>query len=132
MPKIRFTPFFPTETMKNIDTRKTLNEQHIRRTKSFIYSKAYGNLSGNEIRLFDKIKLKFHKQEKENQDFAFSKSLGVKLLGLSENSEKSVRRALANLVKYGFLDQTFISKGGGKKNKQPNRYKFSERWKQYG
>jgi len=96
-----------------------------------IYSNAYRKLSGNEIRLFDCMKLKFHKQEKEGLEFEFSKSLGIKLLGLSEKSEKSIRRALKNLVKYGFLDQTFISNGGGKSNKKPNRYKFSTRWHNY-
>lgn len=96
-----------------------------------VYSKAFQKLSGNEIKLFLNMRLKFHKEEKKETDFAYSKSLGVKVLGLSEKSENSIRRALSNLVKYGFIDQTFISKGGGKHNKQPNRYKFSERWKQF-
>lgn len=126
--KLKFTPFLPTETTKPIDSKKALNEQHIRKTRSMIYSKAYGKLSGNEIRLFECMKLKFYKEEKNNQDFDFSKSLGVKVLHLSENSQGSIRRALTNLVKYGFIDQTFISDGRGN---QPNRYKFSKRWHTY-
>lgn len=93
------------------------------------YSMAFNKLSGNEIRLYLHMRMKFHKEEKEDKDFEYSKSLGVKVLRLSEKSENSVRRALKNLVKYGFIDITFISKGGGKNNKIPNRYKFSERWK---
>lgn len=131
MSRIKFTPFLATETMIKTDRKTSLNEQHIRRTRSMIYSKAYRKLSGNEIRLFDSMKLKFHKEEKEGTEFDFSKSLGVKVLGLSKNSEQSVKRALRNLIKYGFIDQTYISKGGGKKVKQPNRFKFSERWKEY-
>ena len=130
MPKIKFTPFLPTETKNIIDRNKQLNEQHIRRTRSMIYSNAYRKLSGNEIRLFDCMKLKFHEEERKNDDFAFSKSMGVKVLGLSNNSEKTIRRALVNLVKYGFIEQTFISKGGGKNTKQSNRYKFSTRWRE--
>lgn len=128
---MKYTYFLPTETVKPIDTSKKVNEAHIRRTRSMIYSDAYRQLTGNEIRLFDIMKLKFYKEEQLGQDFPFSKSLGVKLLGLSEKSEKSIRRALINLVKYGFIDQTFISKGGGKNNKQPNRFKFSRRWTEY-
>lgn len=129
MPRIKFTTFLPTETKKPIiDTTKQLNEAHIRRTRSMIYSNAYRQLSGNEIRLFDCMKLKFYKEEETGEDFEFSKSLGVKILGLSENSEKSIRRALQNLVKYGFIEPTYISKGGGKNNKKPNRYKFSRNW----
>lgn len=92
-------------------------------------SYAFKQLSGNEIRIYLNMRMKFHKEEKEENDFEYSKSLGVKVLGLSEKSEHSIRRALKNLVKYGFIDQTYISKGGGKNNKLPNRYKFSERWK---
>lgn len=77
------------------------------------------------------MKLKFYDQERDGKDFEFSKSLGVKLLGLSENSEHSIRRALQELVKVGFIEQTVFSNGGGRKNKQPNKYRFSTRWKTY-
>ena len=95
------------------------------------YSDAFKQLEGNDIRIYLNMREKFFEEEKNNKDFEYSKSYGVKVLGLSEKSEKSVRRALSNLVKYGFIEPTFISKGGGRNNKKPNRFKFSENWKEF-
>lgn len=129
MARIRFTPFCPPQTLKNIDTRKVLNERHIRITKSMLYHKAFQSLSGNAIRIYMSMLLKFHNELQNDMDFEYSKSLGTKHLGLSDNSEKSVKRALRELIKWGFIEPTFISKGGGKNKKIANRYKFSENWK---
>jgi hypothetical protein len=129
--KMKFTQFLPTQTMKFVDTRKICSEQHIRLTRSMIYSEAYMSLSAVAIKLYNVLRLKFHKEEKENQDFPFSKSLGIKILGLSDNSAKTIRKGLQELVKVGFIEQTLFSNGGGKSNKISNRYKFSTNWKQY-
>lgn len=129
MSKIRFTPFLPVQTMKKIDTKNEINEQHVRITRSMLYHPSFQKLSGNAIRIYMSMQRMFYKEMKSNEDFEYSKSLGVKHLGLSENSEKSVKRALKQLVDCGFIEYTYISKGGGKKNKIPNRYKFSENWK---
>lgn len=131
MPKKRFTEFLPTQSLKIVDRKTHCNEQHIRITRSMIYSEAFMSLNAVALKLYDVLRLKFHNEEKNNTDFAFSKSLGVKLLQLSSNSEKSIRKGLQELVQKGFIEQTFISSGGGKNNKIPNRYKFSANWKNY-
>lgn len=127
----RYTQFLPTQTKKQVDTRKVCNEQHIRISRSMLYSNAFLNLNSVALKIYMILRLKFHEEEKQNMDFAFSKSLGVKNLKLSKNSEKSIRRGLIELEQKGFIDRTVFSKGGGKNNKFPNRFKFSTRWKQY-
>lgn len=129
MPKIKFTPFLPTQTLKTIDKKTCCNEQHIRISRSMLYSNSFMNLNANALKLYMVLRLKYHKEEEQNTDFAFSKSLGVKILNLSVNSEKTIRRSLKELVAKGFLEQTLFTKGGGKNNKISNRYKFSENWK---
>lgn len=132
MPRINFTPFLPYETSKPVDSTKFCNEQHVRITRSMLFSDAYSSLNGNAMHLYQVLKIKFHKQAKSNKDFEISKSYGVKVLGLSSNSEKSVRRALKELVEKGFLAQTLHSKGGGiNAINKINRYKFSSNWKNY-
>ena len=129
MSKIRFTPFLPVQTMKKIDTRKEINEQHVRITRSMLYHSSFQKLSGNAIRIYMSMQRMFYTQMKNDEEFEYAKSLGVKHLGLSESSEKSVKRAIKQLIDCGFIEYTFISKGGGKQQKIPNRYKFSENWK---
>ena len=129
MSKIRFTPFLPVQTMKKIDTRKEINEQHVRITRSMLYHSSFQKLSGNAIRIYMSMQRMFYTQMKNDEEFEYAKSLGVKHLGLSESSEKSVKRAIKQLIDYGFIEYTYISKGGGKQKKIPNRYKFSENWK---
>lgn len=131
MAKIRFTPFLPTQTSKRVDSRKVCNEQHIRISRSMLYSEAFMSLSSVAIKLYLSLRLKFHNEEEQNKDFSFSKSYGVKMLGLSDNAIKTIRRGLKELVRVGFLEQTLYSTGGGKKKKIPNRYKFSTNWKDY-
>lgn len=131
MARIKFTKFLPTQSKKVIDARTQCNEQHIRISRSMMYSDAFLRLNGNAIKLYMVLRLKFHKEEEANIDFSFSKSLGIKILKLSDNSEKVIRKALQELTNKGFLEQTLISNGGGQKNKIANRYKFSTRWKDY-
>ena len=107
----RYTRFLLTQTLKPIDNRKSCNEQHIRISRSMLYSEAFMSLNHTAMKLYLVIRLKFHKEEEGNIDFPFSKSLGVKVLHLSSTSEKTIKNALLELVKKGFLDQTFISKG---------------------
>lgn len=111
MAGIKFTQFLPTQTMKQIDRKKAINEQHIRITRSMLYSNAFQSLTAVEIKLYMVLRMKFHTEEKNNIDFAFSKSMGTKTLKLSSNSEKTIRRGLKGLVTKGFIEQTFISKG---------------------
>lgn len=129
--RIKYSKPLKTQTCKNIDNKKQLNENHVRLFRSMINSKAFKKLSSNEIKIYLNMRMKFFEQEEKELDFPYSKSLGTKVLGLSIKSENSIRRALKNLVKYGFLEQTYISKGGGKTTKLPNRYKFSTRWQSY-
>jgi len=131
MSKIKFTKFLPTQTMKTYCKNQGLNERHIRISRSMLYSEAFMSLSAVALKLYISIRMKFYKEEEQNIDFEFSKSLGIKLLHLSTNSEKTIRKGLKELVKIGFLEQTRFSKCGGKNNKIPNRFKFSERWKEY-
>lgn len=131
MPRRKFTPFLPTQTMKNIDSRTTLNERHIRISRSMFYSHSFMTLNSIALKLYMVMRFKFYEEEKEEKDFAFSKSLGIKTLQLSKNSEKTIRRGLQELIKKGFIEPTYISKGGGNKNKISNRYKFSNNWKTY-
>ena len=128
---MKFTKFLPTQTLKAVDTRKICNEQHIRISRSMLYSEAFMCLSSVALKIYMSMRLKFHKEEEQNVDFDFSKSLGIKLLHLSTNSEKTIRNGLKELVKVGLIEQTLFSKGGGKNNKISNRYKFSIRWKEY-
>ena len=127
----RYTQFLPTQSKKVIDTKTQCNEQHIRISRSMLYSEAFLGLNAREIHLYMILRLKFYKEEETNIDFAFSKSLGVKIFKLSANSENVIKNALKGLVTKGFLDRTYNSNGGGKNNKIPNRYKFSTRWKEY-
>ena len=131
MSKYKYTQFLPTQTLKPVDTRKVCNEQHVRISRSMLYSEAFLSLNSVALKTYMILRLKFHKEEEEDKDFAFSKSLGTKNLKLSKNSEKSIRRALLELEQKGFIERTLFSKGGGKNNKTPNRFKFSTRWKQY-
>lgn len=94
-------------------------------------SEAFRELTGNDIRLYMNMLSVFYKNMENDTDFEYSQNYGIKVLHLSENSGKSIRRSLNNLVKYGFIERTLFSKGGGKNNKTPNRFKFSENWKDY-
>ena len=89
------------------------------------------SLTAVSLKLYIALRMKFHKEEEQNLDFEFSKSLGIKLLGLQNNSAKTIRVGLKKLVELGFIDQTLFSRGGGKTNKIPNRYRFSTNWKYY-
>lgn len=129
--RIKYTPFLPTQTLKPVDTRKVCNEQHIRISRSMLYSEAFMSLTAVSLKLYIALRMKFHKEEEQNLDFEFSKSLGIKLLGLQNNSAKTIRVGLKKLVELGFIEQTLFSRGGGKTNKIPNRYKFSTNWKYY-
>jgi len=131
MPKHKYTQFLATQTLKSVDTRKVCNEQHVRISRSMLYSKAFLSLNSVALKIYMILRLKFHKEEEQDKDFAFSKSLGVKILNLSEKSEKTIRRGLLELEQKGFIERTLFSKGGGKNNKNKNRFKFSTRWKQY-
>ena len=128
---MNFTKFLPTQTLKPVDNRKVCNEQHIRISRSMLYSEAFMSLSSVALKIYMSMRIKFHKEEEQNKDFEFSKSLGVKILKLPKNSEKTIKKGLKKLVEAGFIEQTLFSKGGGKKNKISNRYKFSTRWKEY-
>ena len=131
MSGIKFTKFLSTQSLKITDTKTCCNEQHVRIARSMLYSDAFMTLNGNAMKLYMILRLKYFNEEENNFDFAFSKSLGVKILKISDNSEKTIRRSLKELVQHGFLDRTFNSNGGGMKNKISNRYKFSTRWKDY-
>lgn len=128
---MKFKQFLPTQTLKPVDNRKVCNEQHVRISRSMLYSDAFMSLSSVALKIYMSMRIKFHKEEEQNKDFEFSKSLGVKILGLTDNSNKTIRKGLQELVEVGFVEQTLFSKGGGKKNKISNRYKFSTRWKEY-
>lgn len=129
MGKQKYTPFLPTQTTKVVDRRKKLNEEHVRLSKSMINSKAFKNLTENSIRLYLILRMKFFKQEAKNEDFELSQTYATKLLGFSHNSKVSGKRAINHLCHCGFIEPTYISKGGGKKNKISNRFRFSENWK---
>lgn len=129
MSKIRFTPFLLEETAKPIDRTKVINEKHIRITKSMFNHQAFRKLSRNAILLYMFMKFRFCKQLKSNEDFEFSQSLGISVLGISEKSGNTVKRALKQLVRHGFIEYTYISNGGGKNKKIPNRFIFSGSWK---
>ena len=131
MPKIKFTEFLPTQSLKAIDRRTKCNEQHVRISRSMLYSDAFMSLNGNAIKLYMVLRLKYYKEEEKNTDFDFSKSLGVKIFKLSDNSEKTIKRGLKELSNKGFIEQTLFTKGGGKNYKITNRYKFSTKWKNY-
>lgn len=127
--KIKFTQFLPTQTKNNVDRRIKLNESHIRISESMIHSKAFKELTENGLRLYIELQLRFFRKEARNEDFELSQTLATKLLGFSENSKNCGKRAIANLCHCGFIEPTYISKGGGKKQKVSNRFKFSENWK---
>lgn len=129
MGKQRYTPFLPTQTIKVVDRRKNLNEEHVRLSKSMISCKAFKNLTENSIRLYLILRMKFFKQEAKNGDFELSQTYATELLGLSRASKASGKRAINNLCHCGFIEPTYISKGGGNKKKISNRFRFSENWK---
>lgn len=129
MPKIKFTQFYPEETAKKIDVRKVVNEDHIRITKSMFNNQSFRNLSANAIILYIFMKFRFYKQLQNGEDFEFSQSLGINVLRISKNSGNTVKRALKQLVRHGLIEYTYISRGGGKYKKVPNRFMFSTNWK---
>lgn len=126
---IKFTPFLITQTTKVVDRKAKLNEEHIRLSKSMIRSNAFNNLTANALRLYLELRMKFYKEEAKSEDFELSQTFACKLLGINENSKISGKRAIENLSHNGFIEPTYISKGGGKRQKISNRFKFSENWK---
>lgn len=62
---------------------------------------------------------------KGEEEFEFSASIGLGNLGLSENSEKSVRSAIQELDKHGFIKRIGFSSGAGH---TPNKYMFTSDW----
>jgi len=129
MAKIQFTPFLPTQTKNSIDRRMKLNEKHIRISESMIHSKAFKNLTENGLRLYIEIQLRFFRKEARDEDFELSQTFATELLGFTQNSKNCGKRAITNLCHCGFIEPTYISKGGGKAKKVSNRFKFSENWK---
>lgn len=127
--KVKFTPFLPTQTTKVIDRRKNLNEEHVRLSKSMVKSKAFKNLTANSILLYLMLRMKFFKEEAKKEEFEVSQAYATELLGYSQNSKVSGKRAINNLCHCGFIEPTYISKGGGNKNKISNKFRFSENWK---
>ena len=129
MARIKFTEFLPTQTKNSIDKTKRLNEKHIRISESMLHSEAFKKLTLNAMRLYFEIELRFFRREARNEDFELSQTFATELLGFSQNSKNCGKRAIANLCHCGFIEPTYISKGGGKKQKVSNRFKFSENWK---
>lgn len=121
MPKIRFTKFKDYETKLRGYNGQTLNEQHIRLTRSLLLSPAYKDLGKNAIKLLNAMKI-IARGEKE---FNFSSSLGLVYLGLKKGNEKSVRNAITELEEHGFIRHIFFSNGGGH---IPNKFEFSSEW----
>lgn len=129
MARIKFTEFLPTQTKNSIDKTNRLNEKHIRISESMLHSEAFKKLTLNAMRLYFEIELRFFRREARNEDFELSQTFATELLGFSQNSKNCGKRAIANLCHCGFIEPTYISKGGGKKQKVSNRFKFSENWK---
>ncbi len=121
MPKIKFTPFKPYETVLRGENGQTLNEQHIRLSRSLLLSPAYKDLGKNAVKILSAMKI-IAKGEKE---FEFSASIGLDYLGLSHSSEKSVRNAIQELDEHGFVKCIGFSSGAGH---IPNKYQFSSEW----
>jgi len=121
MPKTRFTKFKPYETMLRGGNGQAINEQHTRLTRSLLLSPAYKDLGKNAVKILNAMKI-IAKGEKE---FDFACSLGISYLGISSNSEKSVREAIKELVEHGFIERKYFSNGA---NHIPNRYEFSCNW----
>lgn len=129
MARIKFTGFFPTQTKKSIDRTKKLNENHVRISESMIHSKAFKKLTENGLRLYIELQLRFFRNEARNEEFELSQTFATELLRLSQNSKICGKRAIKDLCHCGFIEPTYISKGGGKTKKISNRFKFSENWK---
>lgn len=121
MPRAKFTPFKTYETVLRGENGKTLNEQHIRLPRSLLLSQAYKDLGKNATKTLSAMKL-ISKGEKE---FEFSASIGLDYLGLNKNSEKSVRNAIQELDKHGFIKCIYFSSGAGH---IPNKYMFTSDW----
>ena len=124
MPKIKFTKFKPYETVLRGDDGQTLNEQHIRLTRSLLLSPAYKDLGKNATKILNAMKI----IAKGENEFYFSSSLGIQYLGLAKSSEKSVREAIKELDKHGFIKCSQFSEGG----RIPNKYKFTSDWIKWG
>ena len=121
MPRMKFTRFKDYETKLRGDKGQTLNEQHIRLTRSLLLSPAYMDLGKNSVKLLNAMKI-IARGEKE---FNFSASLGLIYLGLKKGNEKSVRKAITELEEHGFIRHIFFSNGGGH---IPNKFEFSSEW----
>lgn len=121
MAKHKITPFKSYETALRKENGATLNEQHIRLARSLLISSAYKDLGKNEVKILNAMKL----IAKGETDFEFSCSLGVDYLGISKQSEKSVRNAIQELTKHGFIRCICFSNGAGH---VPNKYQFSSEW----
>ena len=57
MGKIKFTKFMPYETSLYDENKKTLNEQHIRLTRSLLLSPAYKDLGKNATKIYNAMKI---------------------------------------------------------------------------
>ncbi len=121
MPKVKFTKFKTYETVLRGENGQTLNEQHIRLSRSLLLSPAYKHLGKNATKILNAMKI-IAKGEKE---FNFACSLGIEYLGISNNSEKGVREAIKELIEHGFIERVYFSNGSGRK---PNKYMFSSNW----
>lgn len=131
MPKINPYPFQKCETKKKIDRTKELNLPYTRIPQDVNFSPAFRNLSANAIRIYIDMKTRFYKALDGHCDFKYARSFGLICLGLSKGSENSVKRAIKDLITNGFIEPTYITKGGKneKGENDINRYKFSENWK---
>lgn len=121
MARKKFTPFKPYETARFSNNGKTLNEQHIRLTRSMLLSPAYKDLGKNATKILNAMKL----IAKGEQEFEFSCSLGTEFLGISTESQKNVRLAIKKLIEHGFIKRIHFSNGVGH---IPNKYSFDNAW----
>lgn len=119
--KTKYTRFKNYETVLRGSNGQTLNEQHIRLTRSLLLSPAYKDLGKNATKILNAMKI----IARGENEFEFSSSLGVQYLGLSNKSNKSVREAIKELHEHGFIKCIEFSNGSGRKS---NKYQFISDW----
>lgn len=105
-------PFKRYEGKKNKDV-------HVRLTKSMLMSKVFKELSSNAKVIY--IYMKLWAMGRDEVDYSIS-------LGCNLVSQSTVIKSIRELIKKGFIERVYFSKGGGHKS---NRYRFSSEWINY-
>lgn len=96
-------------------------EQFVQLPYAMIRSQAWGNLSGNAVKVYLRLRLKFNGSNPHDLSLTYNEMKGIL-------SPATTRKCFIELVETGFID--LVRQGG--LHKQCNIFGLSSRWQRYG